>query len=162
MAQEVGGDIGEGFVGDDFNDGVGGSLAAISAAISGLALGQEGDGRPSAIGWLVGCDLFGPSGCDPFGPLVSFVFLCFLLWLVLLLLAVVGPYQRDVVYGHLIVNGFVAGYKEWIHHGEDFSNGINFNDGDEEPDSNAHDNMDGLVHDTFRDIFNDYDNVENV
>ncbi|GAB2273472.1 hypothetical protein Dimus_008264 [Dionaea muscipula] len=53
-------------------------------------------------------------------------------------------------------------FLEWIHHGEDFSNEINFNDGDEEHDSNAHDDMDGLLHDTFRDVFNDYDNVENV
>ncbi|GAB2278650.1 hypothetical protein Dimus_013326, partial [Dionaea muscipula] len=41
LAQAASGDIGEGFVNGDFSSGVRASTAAISAAISGLALGQE-------------------------------------------------------------------------------------------------------------------------
>ncbi|GAB2286122.1 hypothetical protein Dimus_020546 [Dionaea muscipula] len=57
-------------------------------------------------------------------------------------------FQRDGVYDHLIAFGFTDGYDEWIFHGEEPSSGINVND-DDDHDFNEHDDIDGLLHDTF-------------
>ncbi|GAB2272606.1 hypothetical protein Dimus_007428, partial [Dionaea muscipula] len=62
--------------------------------------------------------------------------------------------ERDGVYDHLIAFGFTDGYDEWIFHGEEPSSGINVND-DHDHDFNEHDDIDGLLHDTFRDVLND-------
>ncbi|GAB2266612.1 hypothetical protein Dimus_001607, partial [Dionaea muscipula] len=60
-----------------------------------------------------------------------------------------GDFSIGVRASAAAISGLDLGQEEWIHHGEDFANEINFNDGDEEPDSNAHDDMNGLLHDTF-------------
>ncbi|KAG5616242.1 hypothetical protein H5410_016066 [Solanum commersonii] len=52
---------------------------------------------------------------------------------------------RNVVEDHLIVNGFVDGYNKWIVHGERLSSRNT-------PLSRNHDDIDGLLHDTFQNI----------
>jgi len=54
--------------------------------------------------------------------------------------------RRDVVYDHLIAIGFLKGYKIWVNHGEEISSLPIVNDDDME------DDIDGLLHDTFRNV----------
>ncbi|XP_020262530.1 uncharacterized protein LOC109838504 [Asparagus officinalis] len=64
-------------------------------------------------------------------------------------------YSRDVVYDHLIVKGFVENYYDWFFHGEGVSSRMDVDDNNEEVDDvadDAQDNMDGLLHDVFRDV----------
>uniref|UniRef100_A0A803N719 Transposase-associated domain-containing protein n=1 Tax=Chenopodium quinoa TaxID=63459 RepID=A0A803N719_CHEQI len=62
-------------------------------------------------------------------------------------------HSRDDVYDHLIVNGFVKGFKEWVLQREGYS----FTNNDrqnvhEVNNQSTHDDIDGLLHDTFRDV----------
>ncbi|XP_020254390.1 uncharacterized protein LOC109831477 [Asparagus officinalis] len=64
-------------------------------------------------------------------------------------------YSRDVVYDHLIVKGFVENYYDWFFHGEGVSSRMDVDDNNEEADDvadDAQDNLDGLLHDVFRDV----------
>ncbi|XP_058768899.1 uncharacterized protein LOC131642695 [Vicia villosa] len=56
---------------------------------------------------------------------------------------------RDVVYDHLCSKGFVKGYTEWIYHGEDES--LMDLDGDSNDETSSHDDIDGLLFETFKD-----------
>ena len=60
--------------------------------------------------------------------------------------------KRDNVREHLIVDGFMKGYSEWVFHGEGYTSRINeehiFNDGG----LNPLDDMDGILHDAYRNI----------
>ncbi|XP_049387467.1 uncharacterized protein LOC125851762 [Solanum stenotomum] len=62
--------------------------------------------------------------------------------------------HRNVVEDHLVVYGFVQGYTKWIFHGESFSS-RNHPDHNNKEGSNMRDNIDGLLHDTFRDVAGD-------
>ncbi|CAI8603600.1 unnamed protein product [Vicia faba] len=57
---------------------------------------------------------------------------------------------RDVVYDHLCSKGFVKGYTEWIYHGEDES--LIDLDGDSDDETSSHDDIDGLLFETFKDV----------
>ncbi|CAI8601252.1 unnamed protein product [Vicia faba] len=57
---------------------------------------------------------------------------------------------RDVVYDHLYSKGFVKGYTEWIYHGEDES--LIDLDGDSDDETSSHDDIDGLLFETFKDV----------
>ncbi|CAK8561709.1 unnamed protein product [Lathyrus sativus] len=57
---------------------------------------------------------------------------------------------RDVVYDHLCSKGFVKGYTEWIYHGEDES--LMDLDGDTDNETSSHDDIDGLLFETFKDV----------
>ncbi|CAI8590659.1 unnamed protein product [Vicia faba] len=57
---------------------------------------------------------------------------------------------RDVVYDHLCSKGFVKGYTEWIYHGEDES--LIDLDGDSDNETSSHDDIDGLLFETFKDV----------
>nr|XP_009799788.1 PREDICTED: uncharacterized protein LOC104245807 [Nicotiana sylvestris] len=61
-------------------------------------------------------------------------------------------YYRNVVEDHLVVHGFVDGYTKWVFHGKGFSsrNTPHPSNGDEC--STMCDDIDGLLHDTFRNI----------
>ncbi|XP_075080438.1 uncharacterized protein LOC107798997 [Nicotiana tabacum] len=61
-------------------------------------------------------------------------------------------HYRNVVEDHLVVNGFVDGYTEWVFHGEGFSSRITPHQSNNDEGSNMHDDIDGLLHDTFRNI----------
>ncbi|KAH0706128.1 hypothetical protein KY289_011204 [Solanum tuberosum] len=54
-------------------------------------------------------------------------------------------HYRNAVEDHLIVHGFVDGYNKWIFHRERLSS-------QNTPLSRNHDDIDGLLHDTFRNI----------
>jgi len=54
-------------------------------------------------------------------------------------------HYRNAVEDHLIVHGFVDGYNKWIFHRERLSSRYT-------PLSRNHDDIDGLLHDTFRNI----------
>jgi len=53
---------------------------------------------------------------------------------------------RSVVYDHLIAKGFLKGYNTWVNHGESIQSLRAPSDDDME------DNIDGLLHDTFRNV----------
>ncbi|XP_060195087.1 uncharacterized protein LOC132624303 [Lycium barbarum] len=59
-------------------------------------------------------------------------------------------HYRNVVEGHLVVNGFAYGYNKWIYHGEGFSSRNTPLSRNNDKDSNMQDDIDGLLHDTFR------------
>jgi len=63
-------------------------------------------------------------------------------------------YHRNVVEYHLDVYGFVHGYTKWIFHRERFLSRKN-PDHNNKKGSNMRDNIDGLLHDTFRDVAGD-------
>ena len=60
--------------------------------------------------------------------------------------------KRDNVHEHLIVDGFMKRYSEWVFHGEGYTSRINeehiFNDGG----LDTLDDMDGILHDAYRNI----------
>ena len=62
---------------------------------------------------------------------------------------------RNMVEDHLICHGFVHGYTKWVFHGEGFSSRNTPHPTDEEETSNMHDDIDRLLHDTFRNIVDD-------
>ncbi|XP_019230042.1 PREDICTED: uncharacterized protein LOC109211006 [Nicotiana attenuata] len=61
-------------------------------------------------------------------------------------------HYRNVVEDHLVVNGFVDGYTEWIFHGEGFSSIITPHQSNNDEGANMCDDIDGLLHDTFRNV----------
>ncbi|XP_075077028.1 uncharacterized protein LOC142163788 [Nicotiana tabacum] len=63
--------------------------------------------------------------------------------------------RRNVVEDHLIVNGFVHGYNKWIFHGEGFSSRKTACPSSNEEGSDIYDDIDGLLHDTFRNVEDD-------
>ncbi|XP_019070242.1 uncharacterized protein [Solanum lycopersicum] len=60
-----------------------------------------------------------------------------------------------MVEDHLICHGFVQGYTKWVFHGEGFSSRNTPHPTDEEETSNMHDDIDRLLHDTFRNVVDD-------
>ncbi|XP_027769946.1 uncharacterized protein LOC114075965 [Solanum pennellii] len=62
---------------------------------------------------------------------------------------------RNMVEDHLICHGFVHGYTKWVFHGEGFSSRNTPHPTDKEETSNMHDDIDRLLHDTFRNIVDD-------
>ncbi|XP_010327667.1 uncharacterized protein [Solanum lycopersicum] len=62
---------------------------------------------------------------------------------------------RNMVEDHLICHGFVHGYTKWVFHGEGFSSRNTPHPTDEEETSNMYDDIDILLHDTFRNIVDD-------
>lgn len=58
-------------------------------------------------------------------------------------------HYRSVVENHLIAFGFVGGYTKWSFHGEGWSSNMSHQNIDDER-SNMYDDIDGLLHDTFR------------
>nr|XP_018628358.1 uncharacterized protein LOC104102253 [Nicotiana tomentosiformis] len=61
-------------------------------------------------------------------------------------------YYKNVVEDHLVVNEFVDGYTKWVFHGEGFSSANSPNPCNDDDDFDMCDNIDGLLHDTFRNI----------
>ena len=59
---------------------------------------------------------------------------------------------RNMVEDHLICHGFVHGYTKWVFHGEGFFSRNTPHPTDEEETSNRHDDIDRLLHDTFRNV----------
>uniref|UniRef100_A0A803MGC2 Transposase-associated domain-containing protein n=1 Tax=Chenopodium quinoa TaxID=63459 RepID=A0A803MGC2_CHEQI len=62
-------------------------------------------------------------------------------------------HSRDDIYDHLIVNGFVKGFKEWVLQREGYSSTNNDRQTMHEVNNQStNDDIDGLLHDTFRDV----------
>ncbi|XP_019224269.1 PREDICTED: uncharacterized protein LOC109205956 [Nicotiana attenuata] len=61
-------------------------------------------------------------------------------------------YYRNVVDDHLVVHGFVDGYTKWVFHGEGFSSRSTPHASNDDEGSTMRDDIDGLLHDTFRNI----------
>ncbi|XP_019255093.1 PREDICTED: uncharacterized protein LOC109233677 [Nicotiana attenuata] len=61
-------------------------------------------------------------------------------------------YYRNVVEDHLVVHGFVDGYTKWVFHGEGFSSRNTHHPSNDDESSTMRDDIDGLLHDTFRNI----------
>ncbi|XP_075074545.1 uncharacterized protein LOC142162131 [Nicotiana tabacum] len=61
-------------------------------------------------------------------------------------------HYRNVVEDHLVVHGFVDGYTKWVFHGEDFSSRNTPSPRNDDEGSNMRDDIDGMLHDTFRNI----------
>jgi hypothetical protein len=59
--------------------------------------------------------------------------------------------ERDKVYDHLVAFGFVEGYKVWTNHGEERSKATKIDDHMDAEDE-SHDDIDGLLFDTFRNV----------
>ncbi|XP_019257778.1 PREDICTED: uncharacterized protein LOC109235995 [Nicotiana attenuata] len=59
---------------------------------------------------------------------------------------------ENVVEDHLVVNGFVDGYTKWVFHGEGFSSRNAPHQSNDDEGSNMRDDIDGLLHDTFRNV----------
>jgi len=57
-----------------------------------------------------------------------------------------------VVYEHLIVKGFVKGYRIWIRHGEEIPYHTNRSDYEMTDNLDSQDHIDGLLYDTFRNV----------
>ena len=64
--------------------------------------------------------------------------------------AICKLHKQNVVEDHLVFYGFVQGYTKWIFHGESISSRKNLDNNKEG--SNTRDNIDCLLHDTFRDV----------
>ena len=66
-------------------------------------------------------------------------------------------HYREDVYDHLIVNGFFKGFKQWnLQRDQALSIGTTHESGEQ----NDYDNIDGLLHDTFRDVANGFNENE--
>nr|XP_016489729.1 PREDICTED: uncharacterized protein LOC107809581 [Nicotiana tabacum] len=61
-------------------------------------------------------------------------------------------YYRNVVEDHLVVHGFVDGYIKWVFHGEGFCSRNTPHPSNDDEGSTLRDDIDGLLHDTFRNI----------
>ena len=68
---------------------------------------------------------------------------------------------RKVVEDHLFAKGFVVGYERWIFHGERISTSTPDSSSNDET-SNSYDDIDGLLHDTFRNIEDNVDHEGGV
>lgn len=60
---------------------------------------------------------------------------------------------------HLLKDGFTPGYTNWYFHGEDIQCERNFKDDSDTNSSLGGDNIDKLLHDTFRDVIQDFGNT---
>nr|XP_009769766.1 PREDICTED: uncharacterized protein LOC104220570 [Nicotiana sylvestris] len=69
---------------------------------------------------------------------------------------------RNVVEDHLVGYGFIQGYTKWIFHGEKISSRNNPHPSNGDEGSNMHDDIDGLLHDTFRNVEGDMRHEEGV
>ncbi|XP_075086291.1 uncharacterized protein LOC142168999 [Nicotiana tabacum] len=70
--------------------------------------------------------------------------------------------RRNVVEDHLVVNGFVDGYTKWIFHGEGFSSRNTPHQRNDDESSNVRDDIDGLLHDTFRNVEGELEQEEGM
>ncbi|XP_060182289.1 uncharacterized protein LOC132611948 [Lycium barbarum] len=61
-------------------------------------------------------------------------------------------HYRNVVEEHLVVEGFVDNYTKWVFHGEGFYSRNAPDPINDDEDSNLRDDIDGLLHDTFRNM----------
>ncbi|XP_019253012.1 PREDICTED: uncharacterized protein LOC109231844 [Nicotiana attenuata] len=61
-------------------------------------------------------------------------------------------YYKNVVEDYLVVHGFVDGYTKWVFHVEDFSSRNTPHPSNDDEGSTMRDDIDGLLHDTFRNI----------
>ncbi|XP_016450659.1 uncharacterized protein LOC107775446 [Nicotiana tabacum] len=71
-------------------------------------------------------------------------------------------YYRNVVEDHLVVHGFVDSYTKWVFHGEGFSSRNTPHTSSDDDSSIMRDNIDGLLHDTFRNIESQVGDEEGV
>ncbi|XP_070013274.1 uncharacterized protein [Nicotiana sylvestris] len=71
-------------------------------------------------------------------------------------------HYRNVVEDHLVCYGFIQGYTKWIFHGKKFSSRNNPHPSNDDEGSNMHDDIDGLLHDTFRNVEGDMRHEEGV
>ena len=69
-------------------------------------------------------------------------------------------HSRDVIYDHLIVDGFVKGFREWVVQREASSSTSNDMSGIN--DQNTYDDIDGLLHDTFIEVEEGLDGDQGV
>ncbi|XP_019260867.1 PREDICTED: uncharacterized protein LOC109238842 [Nicotiana attenuata] len=60
--------------------------------------------------------------------------------------------DENVVEEHLVVHGFTKGYTKWVFHGEGFSSRNTPHPSNDDEESTIRDEIDGLLHDTFRNI----------
>ncbi|GAB2291024.1 hypothetical protein Dimus_025280, partial [Dionaea muscipula] len=61
-------------------------------------------------------------------------------------------HTKDIVRDHLIIDGFIDGYDEWVFHGEGYE--MNIDDPDDDGGLN-HDDIDGMLHDMYRNVVQD-------
>ncbi|KAM3204947.1 hypothetical protein P3L10_028357 [Capsicum annuum] len=59
---------------------------------------------------------------------------------------------RDMVEDHLLSRGFLPSYTKWTFHIESASSRKTYHPINDDEGSNMHDDMDGLLHNTFRNI----------
>lgn len=72
-------------------------------------------------------------------------------------------HYRHNVYEHLVVDGFVKGFKEWVVQREESSTTCNDRSREyEAEDHNSLDDIDGLLHDTFKDVAEGFDRNQGV
>ncbi|XP_070009153.1 uncharacterized protein [Nicotiana sylvestris] len=65
-------------------------------------------------------------------------------------------HYRNMVEDHLVAYGFTYGYTKWVFHGEGFSSrDLSHPTNDDDDGSDMHDDIDGLLHDTFRNVESD-------
>ncbi|XP_060216342.1 uncharacterized protein LOC132643837 [Lycium barbarum] len=64
-------------------------------------------------------------------------------------------HTRTVVENHLFGYGFVNGYTKWVFHGEGFSSTNMPHPTNDDETSDMHDDIDGLLYDTFRNVEGD-------
>ncbi|XP_070003065.1 uncharacterized protein [Nicotiana sylvestris] len=69
-------------------------------------------------------------------------------------------HYRNVVEDHLISYGFTYGYTKWVFHGEGFSSRDLPHPTNDDDGSDMHDDIDGLLHDTFRNVEGDLSHEE--
>lgn len=68
-------------------------------------------------------------------------------------------YPRKIILDHLVKDGFTPGYMNWYFHGEEIQPGMNFKDDINTNASLDGDNVDKLLHDTFRYVIQDFGNT---
>lgn len=59
--------------------------------------------------------------------------------------------SRNVVYDHLIATSFLKGYEVWVNHGKEIPSHV-ISDDDMEDREDLHDDIVGLLYDTFRNV----------
>ncbi|XP_044499442.1 uncharacterized protein LOC123220908 [Mangifera indica] len=64
-------------------------------------------------------------------------------------------YCRNTVYEHLIIDGITPGYNDWYFHGEVLDSSMNIDDMGQSDKRDMGDDIDGLLHDTFRGVINE-------
>ncbi|XP_060170525.1 uncharacterized protein LOC132601463 [Lycium barbarum] len=71
-------------------------------------------------------------------------------------------HYRNVMEGHLAVHGFVDNYTKWVFHGEGVSSSNTPHPINDDEGSNLCDDIDGLLHDTFRNVEGESGHEEGV